>query len=112
MNQAIEHSPEIMQNWVLLALLEKWLGRTDSCMQICEKILSMDPYNDSAYQMKGDIFKGNLKIDEALAQYSKAIQINPESSSAISSIGDVLKFRGQWTEALQHYKKSLTLNNN
>ena len=72
----------------------------------------MDPNNESAYQMKGDLFKTNLKIDEALAQYSKAVQINPESSSAISSIGDVLKFRGQWTEALQHYKKSLTLNEN
>lgn len=54
----------------------------------------MDPNNESAYQMKGDLFKTNLKIDEALAQYSKAVQINPESSSAISSIGDVLKFRG------------------
>jgi hypothetical protein len=48
-----------MQNWVLLALLEKKMGRQDNCMQICEKILSMDPNNESAYEMKGDLYKTN-----------------------------------------------------
>ena len=60
--------------------------------------------NESAYEMKGDLFKTNARIEEAFVQYSKALSINPESSSAISSLGDVLKFKGRLTEALQHYK--------
>jgi tetratricopeptide (TPR) repeat protein len=72
-------------------------------MLICDKILSLDPMNESAYEMKGDLFKTNARIEEAFIQYSKALQINPESSSAISSLGDVLKFKGRLTEALQHY---------
>lgn len=54
-----------MQNWVLLALLEKQLGRADNCMLICDKILSLDPMNESAYEMKGDLFKTNARIEEA-----------------------------------------------
>jgi Flp pilus assembly protein TadD len=68
--------------------------------------------NESAYEMKGDLFKTNARIEEAFVQYSKALSINPESSSAISSLGDVLKFKGRLTEALQHYKQSLNLNIN
>jgi len=72
----------------------------------------MDPMNEIAYEMKGDLFKGNARIEEAFVQYSIALQINPESSSAISSLGDVLKFKGKLIEALQHYKESLRLNVN
>jgi tetratricopeptide (TPR) repeat protein len=72
----------------------------------------MDPMNETAYEMKGDLFKGNARIEEEFVQYSKALSINPESSSAISSLGDVLKFKGKLTEALQHYKQSLRLNIN
>jgi tetratricopeptide (TPR) repeat protein len=57
LNKAIELSPDIMQNWVYLALLEMKTGRSDHCMQICERILSMDPNNDNAYEMKGDLYK-------------------------------------------------------
>lgn len=89
-----------MQNWILLALLERKMGRQDNCMQICDKILSMDPNNERAYELKGDFFKTNSQIEEAFVQYSKAVQINPESSSAISSLGDVLKFKGKLNEAL------------
>jgi tetratricopeptide (TPR) repeat protein len=101
-----------MQNWVLLALLEKKMGRQDNCMQICEKILSMDPNNESAYEMKGDLYKTNEQIEEAFVLYSKAIMINPESSSANSSIGQVLQFKGKLNEALQHYKRALSININ
>ena len=81
-------------------------------MQICDKILTMDPNNADVYELKGDFFKTNSQIEEAFVQYSKAVQINPESSSAISSLGDVLKFKGKLNEALDHYKKALTLNVN
>ena len=34
--QSVMLNPGIMQNWVLLALLEKRMQRYDNCMQICE----------------------------------------------------------------------------
>jgi tetratricopeptide (TPR) repeat protein len=104
--------PKIMQNWILLALLERKVGRTDNCMQICEQVISMDPNNETAYEIKGDLFKYNARIEEAFIQYSRAIQCNPESSSAISRLGDVLKFKGRLREALDHYQQSLKLNIN
>jgi hypothetical protein len=49
------------------------MGRNDNCMQICDKILTMDPMNESAYEIKGDLFKTNARIEEAFIEYSKAI---------------------------------------
>ena len=65
LNEAIKLDNDIMQNWILLALLERKMGRQDNCMQICEKILSMDPNNERAYEMRGDFFKTNAQIEEA-----------------------------------------------
>ena len=112
LNEAIKLADHIMQNWVLLALLEQKMGRQDNCLQICEKIISMDPNNERVYEFKGDLFQKNFQIEEAFIEYSKAVQINPESSSAISSLGNVLKFKGKLTEALAHYKRALKLNVN
>ena len=112
-NAAIGHAPDLMQNWILLALLEKKMGRLDNCFEICEKVISMDPNNAGAYELKGDLYKMNPSlIEEAFIQYSRAVELNPESSSGISSLGDVLKFKGKLNEALQHYKKALSLNVN
>ena len=49
LNEAIKLSPDNMQSWVLLALVERKKGRQDNCMLICDKILSMDPNNENAY---------------------------------------------------------------
>jgi hypothetical protein len=62
-----------MQNYLLLALVDKRLGRFESCFQLCEHILSMDPMNEAAYEMKGDLFKTNHHIEEAFVNYSKAV---------------------------------------
>lgn len=94
----------------MMALLYKKKGDQDTCMQICEKILSMDAHNVGAFELKGDLYKTNNKIEEAFIEYSKAVQVNPESSSAISSLGDILKFKGKIKEALEHYKKALSIN--
>jgi tetratricopeptide (TPR) repeat protein len=84
-----------MQSYLLLALVEKRLGRFDQCFHLCERMLALDPRNEAAYEIKGDLFKTNLHIEEAFVNYSKAVQLNPASSSAISSLGDVLKFKGR-----------------
>ncbi len=49
----------------------------------------MDPMNECAYEIKGDLFKTNSKIEEAFVYYSKALEINPESSSANRSLGEI-----------------------
>lgn len=73
LNEAIKLADHIMQNWVLLALLEQKMGRQDNCLQICEKIISMDPNNERVYEFKGDLFQKNFQIEEAFIEYSKAV---------------------------------------
>ena len=70
----------------------------------------MDPGNAGAYEIKGDLYKRNQLIDEAMYQYSKAVELNPESSSGMSSVGDIYKMKGKLKEALHHFKKALDLN--
>lgn len=109
LNQAINYDENNIINWMNMALLELKVGRTDSCMQICEKILMYDPTNEKIYEMKGDLHHRNGQIELAFMYYQKAIDFNPELHSANSSIGDILKKTGKLKEAIDHYKKALSV---
>ena len=71
LNEAIKLDNDIMQNWILLALLERKMGRQDNCMQICEKILSMDPNNERAYEAlnvtRGQFVRERLCINKLMS---------------------------------------------
>ena len=56
LNQAIAYDESTLTNWVNLAFLNLKVGRIDQCMMICEKILAVDPTNENAFQLKGDLF--------------------------------------------------------
>jgi tetratricopeptide (TPR) repeat protein len=109
LNQAIAYDETILSNWVNLALLDLKVGRSDSCMMICERILSIDPTNENAFQLKGDLFFRWEKIDLAFMFYKRAIEVNPESHRANSSMGDIFNCSGKLKEAIDHYKKAISV---
>ena len=75
--------------WINLAYLEKDLGHLESCTQICDRVISMDPLNEKAFELKGDLYKFYGHMDKAFIFYSKAIEMNPESSSCMSNIAEM-----------------------
>jgi tetratricopeptide (TPR) repeat protein len=58
----------------------------DTVNTICEKINSLQPKNERAYEIKGDLFKEIGNYNMAFFFYTKAIEINPESSTCMTSI--------------------------
>lgn len=69
----------------------------------------MDPYNEKAFELKGDLFKFYGLMDKAFIFYSKAIEVNPESSNCMSNIADMYAESGKFKEAIEHYKKALSV---
>lgn len=52
----------------------------------------MDPNNEKAFELKGDVYRYYGLIDKAFIFYSKAIDINPESSSAMNNLAEVYHY--------------------
>ena len=75
--------------WIHLACIERDLGRIDICSQICDRVLAMDPNNEKAYELKGDLCKEHGMMDKAFIFYSKAAEANPESSNAITNLAHI-----------------------
>lgn len=98
-----------MLAWINLAYLEKDMGNSQVCTQICEKVLQMDPNNEKAYELQGDLYKLFGHMDKAFIFYSKAIEMNPESSSSICNIAQMYQQQGKLKEAIEHYKKALSV---
>ena len=109
-HQAISFDESNVLNWINLATLELKVGKGDSCMQICERILSYDPTHERAIELKGDLHHSCGQLEQAFMYYKKAIEVNPESHSAMSSMGDILlRHGGKLKEAIEHYKKALSV---
>jgi Flp pilus assembly protein TadD len=65
------------------------------------------------YLHRGDLYNGQSKIDQALADYSKAIDlVDPLSSRAFDLRARVCEAEGHRDEALIDYKKALELDPN
>lgn len=74
-----------------MACLDLKVGRYDSCMSICDRILSVDATNEKAFEIKGDLHKNVEQLDQAYLYYKRAIEFNPDSHYANSSVGDILR---------------------
>jgi tetratricopeptide (TPR) repeat protein len=55
LNQANSYDDTNIANWINMACLDLKVGRLDSCMQICERILLVDSTNERAFELKGDL---------------------------------------------------------
>jgi tetratricopeptide (TPR) repeat protein len=92
-----------------MACLDLKVGKLDSCMDICDRILSVDAFNEKAFEIKGDLHKCVEQLDQAFLYYKRAIEFNPDSHSANSSVADILRRNGKLKEAIDHYKKALSV---
>jgi len=46
-----------------MACLDLKVGKLDSCMDICDRILSVDAFNEKAFEIKGDLHKCVEQLD-------------------------------------------------
>jgi tetratricopeptide (TPR) repeat protein len=57
-------------------------GRFRDAIQLCQTVLSADRRNVAAYNILGDIYRVQGRVEQAIEMYSMAIQLNPRDSTA------------------------------
>jgi TolB-like protein len=82
----------------------------DSCLILANLALSIDDKLDEAYYIKGQYFRQNGNIEEALKNYNKTIKINPNYYSAYTAKGNLYtNVLSDNVKGLENYHKALAL---
>jgi tetratricopeptide (TPR) repeat protein len=74
-------------------------GDTDSAFEYIEQVLSMDPKNAMAWQVKGNCLDCAGKCDEALTCYEKSLNFDPDNSETMFIKALTLRKLGRNQEA-------------
>ena len=82
----------------------------DSCLILANIALSIDDKLDEAYYIKGQYYRQNGNIEEALNNYDKTLKINPSFYSAYAAKGYLYaNVLSDNVKGLENYHKALTL---
>ena len=57
-------------------------GRFRDAIQLCQVALNLDRSSAAAYNILGDIYRVQGRVDQAIEMYSMAIQMNPQDPTA------------------------------
>ena len=85
----------------------------DRALELLQETVSLDPYHEKAFMLKGDIMlmnEGNEK--QALDAYDMALRSNPKNSQALGSKAYVLDILGQYKNALKYCDEAFSCVNN
>ena len=82
----------------------------DSCLIMANLALSLDDKLDEAYYIKGQYYRQNGNIEEALKNYDKTIKINPNYYSAYAEKGNLYaNVLSDNVKGLENFHKALAL---
>ena len=85
-------------------------GDFENAIEACNKAISLDPENTSAYNIRGIAKDDSGDYLGAIADYDKAIEINPEYASAYFNRGNSKRNSGDTPGAITDYDKAIAIN--
>jgi tetratricopeptide (TPR) repeat protein len=88
---------------LLLVVLEEF----ESAIKSFDKVLQLQPGNDSAWIMRGFTLLVLERYEEAIVSYDKVLQFRPDNDSAWIERGVALAFLGRHEEEIASYDKAL-----
>ncbi|MCP4253041.1 MAG: tetratricopeptide repeat protein, partial [Candidatus Scalindua sp.] len=84
-------------------------GQDDKAIEICKKVIALQPGFPDIYLELADIYNRNGQKDEADVMYRKVISIDTENSNAYLRLGMLLESKGLYDESIDLYKKVIEL---
>ncbi len=81
----------------------------DKAIDICKKLISLQPEFPDVYLLLADIYNRNGQKDEAEARFRKVISIDPENDTAYLKLGMLLESKELFEESIDSYKKVIEL---
>jgi curved DNA-binding protein CbpA len=65
-------------------------GRFRDAIQLCQTVLAADRRNGAAYNILGDIYRVQRRVEQAIQMYSLAVQANPRDTTAETKLHRML----------------------
>lgn len=78
-------------------------GDSELALQLWEKVIAMEPGNDSNYYKRFRVYLRKQKLKEAFADLSTAIKLNPANENAVAQRARLGIRLGRCAEANQDY---------
>jgi tetratricopeptide (TPR) repeat protein len=77
-----------------LAQLLIQADRLDEAQSEIDRIMTLSPYNASAYQLQGDLYHKQGQFEQAITAYQRAFQLDPTRIAVYISLSDQLRQHG------------------
>lgn len=75
------------------AMLAYARGNLHEAQVLAKRVLRLQRHNAQAYEILGDVYRQERRIEEAIAMFTCALQCNPRSASAQSKLDALLRQR-------------------
>ncbi len=75
------------------AMLAYARGNLHEAQSLAKRVLRLQRHNAQAYEILGDVYRQERRIEEAIAMFTCALQCNPRSASAQSKLDALLRQR-------------------
>ena len=81
----------------------------EQAQECFNQVLSLNPFNEKAYILSGELYLVNKDFDKALAVYDEAIEINPNFAKAYHERGRIKLLKGDKDGSVEDMKKAIEL---
>lgn len=107
--QLCQTYPGDVQAWLRLSIINGKLGNIDDAGNCCRHILAIEPDNDQAHVVLGNVFFHHRQLDEARRHYRTALQINPQNITALNNFGNSCQGEEQINSYIEFYRQAIEL---
>lgn len=83
----------------------KW----DEAIEICRKVLVIDPHQIAAHRLMGTICRAKEQPYVAIGHYANALTLQPQSAEIYSDLGALYQDLEEWERAIDYYQKAIDL---
>jgi tetratricopeptide (TPR) repeat protein/Zn-dependent protease len=105
----IESKPKQVNNYVFRAICYMNTSQNEDAIADVQRVLMIDPNNELALLIRGDIYFIEKDYDLALEWYERAHQLNPNSALPYNGRGGVMRVRKEFQSALDAFDQAISL---
>jgi len=82
-------------------------GRTEDAVDVCEKLVSVEPNDPYAHVLLGEAYRNVSRSGEAMLSFDAALALDPNCYEAYLGAGQIHAQAGRYTEAAQSYQQAV-----